>query len=139
MNVIRRVVIGAVLAAVLSSPGLANADPVVLPFQVAPAAFGNPHGSFDVPPIRCVVVLGEHPGTAVITGGNPGGWGCLVSGTVHWLNLTTGATGTTQLSDGLHGFPPRATITPGPGQIAVTVTPLSPGIITPGLTTFALP
>ncbi|MFF2088186.1 hypothetical protein ACFVVM_30770 [Nocardia sp. NPDC058176] len=140
MNLVRRLGIGAaaLVAAGLSATGFAHADPVVIPFQIAPAAFGNPNGSFDVPPIGCVVILGEHPGTAVITGGKEGGWGCLVSGNIQWLNLTTGTTGAAQLSDGLHGFPPRAVIEPGPGQIALVLTSVSGGTITPGFATFSV-
>ncbi|WP_278263191.1 hypothetical protein [Nocardia sp. AG03] len=139
MNVVRGIGIGAaiVVAATLSATGGAAADPVVVPFQVNPAPFGNPNGSFDVPPIRCAVVL-DQPGSAVITGGNAGGWGCLLSAPVHWVNLTTGATGYAQLSDGLNGIAPRATIETGAGQIALMLTSISGGTTTPGFATFAV-
>ncbi|MFE3543663.1 hypothetical protein ACFXK0_11875 [Nocardia sp. NPDC059177] len=139
MNGLRRIIVGAavLVAAGISATGLAAADPVVVPFQVNPAPFGNPNGSFDVPAIRCVVVL-DQPGTAVITGGKAGGWGCMLYSPVHWVNLTTGATGYAQLSDGLNGIPPQATLHTGPGQIALVLTSVTGGTTTPGFATFTV-
>lgn len=111
---------------------------VTVPFQINPAAFGNPNGSFDVPPSQCAVVVGEHPGSVRITGGKPGGWGCLIEAETRWLNLSTGATGSARLSNGLNGFPPEATIDTGAGQVAIALLPL-PGNTTPGFATFQVP
>ncbi|SDE18656.1 hypothetical protein SAMN05444580_111130 [Rhodococcus tukisamuensis] len=141
MNVVRRFGMCAtvVVASGLSVVGVAAAAPVTVPFQVDPAPFGNPNGSFDVPPIRCAAVVGDRPGVVLITGGKPGRWGCPLSSQVHWLNLSTGATGSAQLSDGLHGFPAEATLNTGAGQVVVTVNPLGGGSVTPGFATFAVP
>ncbi|MFI6398395.1 hypothetical protein ACIBED_09820 [Rhodococcus coprophilus] len=111
---------------------------VTIPFQIDPAPFGNPNGSFDVPPIRCAAVVGEQPGAVTITGGKEGRWGCPLSSTVNWLNLSTGASGSAQLSDGLHGFPAQATLETGSGQVAVTVIP-GHGLATPGVAAFYVP
>ncbi|WP_227983241.1 hypothetical protein [Nocardia spumae] len=139
MNIVRRVgiAIAGLAVAGLSATGFAAADPTPVPFQVNPAPYGNPNGSFDVPPIHCAVVL-DHPGSAVITGGNPGQWGCLLSSTVQWLNLTTGVSGVAQLSNGLNGIPPQATLNTGPGRIVLILTPLNGGTTTPGFATFAV-
>ena len=136
-NIVRRLGIGVagLVVAGLSATGMAGADPVAVPFQVNPAPFGNPNGSFDVPPIHCGVVL-DRPGSAVITGAEARGWGCLLSSEVRWWNVTTGATGWAQLSDGLNGIPPAATLNTGPGQVAVILLPMYAGTVTPGLATF---
>ncbi|MFE3292253.1 hypothetical protein [Rhodococcus sp. NPDC059234] len=112
--------------------------PVTVPFQIDPAPFGNSNGSFDAPPIRCAAVVGEQPGVAVITGGNPGRWGCPLSSQAQWMNLSTGATGSTQLSNGLNGIPAAATLNTGIGQVVVIVNPVA-GIVTPGVATFYVP
>lgn len=127
----------AVVASGLSAAGVASAA-VTVPFQIDPAPFGNPNGSFDVPPIRCVAVVGDQPGTAVITGGKGDGWGCLLYSPVHWVNLSTGATGSARLSDGLNGIPPHVTLNTGPGQIALVLDPMG-GSTTPGFATFLVP
>lgn len=139
MNLVRRlsicsaVVIGSALA-----PVAAASATVTVPFQVNPAPFGNPNGSFDAPAVRCVAVVGEQPGTVTISGGNEGQWGCLLSSDVRWLNLSTGASGTARLSDGLYGFPAEATLQTGSGQVAVAVIS-TVGTITPGVVTVYVP
>ncbi|MFZ2241496.1 MAG: hypothetical protein WAV90_18425 [Gordonia amarae] len=99
-------------------------------FQIPPAPFGNPNGSFDVPPIHCAGVVGETPGTITITGGDKDRWGCTPSTPVHWVNLSTGAGGSAKLSPGLNGNPPTVALRTGPGSVVVTVTPS--GITVPG-------
>ncbi|TJZ77231.1 hypothetical protein FCG67_14685 [Rhodococcus oryzae] len=122
----------------LSTAGTAVAAPVTVPFQVNPAPYGNPNGSFDAPAPRCAAVVGAQPGAVVITGGNPGGWGCPLTSQVQWMNLSTGATGTTHLSDGLNGIPAAATVNTGIGQVVAVVNPVA-GIVTPGFATFYVP
>ncbi|MGW5311006.1 hypothetical protein ACWEVD_29195 [Nocardia thailandica] len=129
---------GAALATALSA-GPAAAEPVTVPFQINPAPFGNPGGSFDVPPARCVVVLGTEPGAAIVTGGLDRGWGCLLSSGIRWLNLSSGATGWAQLSNGLDGIPPAATLRTGPGQVVLQLDPISGGTTTPGFAAFVVP
>lgn len=139
MNLVRGLGIcaTALVASSLMTTGVAAAA-VTVPFQIDPAPFGNPNGSFDAPPVRCVAVVGDQPGSVTITGGKSGRWGCPLSSEVHWLNLSTGAFGSARLSDGLNGFPAEATLHTGPGQVAVAVTP-QPGPITPGVATFHVP
>ncbi|NKT15060.1 hypothetical protein GS979_09545 [Rhodococcus hoagii] len=112
---------------------------VTVPFQIDPAPFGNPNGSFDAPAVRCVAVVDEQPGAVTVTGGNAGGWGCLLSSEVRWLNLSTGASGSARLSDGLGGIPAAVTLRTGSGQVAVAVLSVTPGPITPGVATFHVP
>lgn len=127
----------ALATSVLVSTGVAAAS-VTVPFQIDPASFGNPNGSFDVPPSHCAAVVGEQPGSATITGGNSGRWGCLIGAEVRWLNLSTGASGSAWMSDGLNGFPPATNLDTGSGQVALTLLPL-PGTTTPGFATFYVP
>lgn len=129
--------IAAVVGSMMLSAGVASASQSV-PFQIDPAPFGNPNGSFDAPSVRCVAVVGERPGTVTITGGKEGRWGCLLSSEVRWLNLSTGATGAGRMSDGLNGHPPEATLPTGAGQVVVSVAS-SAGVITPGVATFYVP
>ncbi|MFZ2173906.1 MAG: hypothetical protein WAW17_07700 [Rhodococcus sp. (in: high G+C Gram-positive bacteria)] len=121
----------------LATAGIASAA-VTVPFQINPAPFGNPNGSFDVPPSSCVAVLDEQPGSVTISGAKPGGWGCIIYSEVNWLNLSTGAAGTAWMSDGLNGFPPEATLNTGSGQVALTLRP-TVGPTTPGFATFYVP
>ncbi|MFB7716175.1 hypothetical protein [Nocardia sp. NPDC056100] len=130
-------IIGA--AAGMASTGVAAADPVSIPFQINPAPFGNPNGSFDAPAMRCAAVVGDQPGVVLITGDKPGGWGCPLSAGVNWINLATGATGAAQLSNGLNGIPAAATLNTGGGQVALILNPVGGGIVTPGLATFFVP
>lgn len=140
MNLVRRLGICAITVAAsgLSTAGVAAAA-VTIPFQIDPAPFGNPNGSFDAPPVRCVAVVGDQPGSVTITGGKPGRWGCLLSAEVLWVNLSTGTSGTARLSDGLNGIPAAATVNTGTGQVAVVVNSTAPGPITPGAATFFVP
>ena len=119
----------------LLAAGVASASTTV-PFQVDPAPYGNPNGSFDAPSIRCVAVVGEEPGVVTITGGKEDGWGCLLYADVQWVNLSTGESGSARLSDGLNGIPAFATIDTGAGQVAVLLTSTTPGPVTPGIATF---
>lgn len=139
MGVVRKLVIcvSVVIGAAVASAGTASAS-VTVPFQVAPAPFGNPNGSFDLPAFRCVAVVGEQPGAVTITGGNEGRWGCLISSDVRWLNLSTGATGYARMSDGLNGIPGQVTLHTGTGQVVATVIG-SGGTITPGVASFFVP
>ncbi|MEE2033428.1 hypothetical protein [Rhodococcus chondri] len=127
----------AVGTSALAAAGIATAA-VTVPFQINPAPFGNPNGSFDVPPSNCVAVLGEQTGSVTISGGKPGGWGCIIYSEVNWLNLSTGATGTARMSDGLNGFPPEATLNTGSGQVVLTLRPTT-GTTTPGFAGFYVP
>lgn len=122
----------------LLAAGVASASTTV-PFQIDPAPYGNPNGSFDAPSIRCVAVVGEEPGTVTITGGKEDGWGCLLYADVQWVNLSTGESGSARLSDGLNGIPAFATIDTGAGQVAVLVTSTAAGPVTPGIATFQVP
>ncbi|WP_330180228.1 hypothetical protein OHB26_27925 [Nocardia sp. NBC_01503] len=126
-------------AAGMASTGTAAADATTIPFQINPAPFGIPTGSFDAPAGDCAAVVGDQPGVVLITGGRPGGWGCPLSSNIRWINLSTGATGAAQLSDGLNGIPSAATINTGPGQVALILTTVTASTITPGLATFYVP
>ncbi|GGK47824.1 hypothetical protein [Nocardia camponoti] len=135
---VQRCVIGISLALGLAGgSGVAVADPAVMPFQINPAPFGNPNGSFDAFPGRCAVVFVE-PGSVVITGANARGWGCYPQSHVRWWNITTGATGYAQLGPGLNGFPPAATLTTGAGTVGLMLTSASGGPETPGFATFTV-
>lgn len=139
LNLVRRLAVctSVVAASALVSVAAASAA-VTVPFQINPAPYGNPNGSFDAPPVRCVAVVGEQPGEVTITGGKDGRWGCLLSSEVRWLNLSTGASGFARLSDGLNGFPAEATLRTGTGQLAIAVTFVA-GAITPGIATLYVP
>ncbi|MDI9913719.1 hypothetical protein [Rhodococcus sp. IEGM 1379] len=134
LTICTSIVIGSALAQVV----LASAAATV-PFQINPAPYGNPNGSFDAPPIRCMAVVGEQPGAVTITGGQNDQWGCLLSSEVLWLNLSTGASDSARLSDGLNGIPAAAILQTGAGQVAVTVIPAVGGTTTPGVATFYVP
>lgn len=140
MKLVRRLAIsaGTAVALFLTSAG-AVAAAATIPFQIDPAPYGNPNGSFDAPSVRCVAEVGNQPGTMTITGGKAGRWGCLLSAEVRWMNLSTGASGVTQLSDGLNGIPAAAAVHTGTGQVAVAVLSLAGGVITPGAATFWVP
>lgn len=133
--------IALLLGAVLWGGTLLTASPAsagTVPFQIQSASFGNPGGSFDVPPIHCGIEVGRAAGVVTITGTLPGRWGCMSSASVTWVNVTTMTTGTAQMSNGLNGFPPEAVIRTGVGQVGIKIDALS-GIITPGLTTLWVP
>lgn len=131
----RTMLVAVALTGSLLAPAVAAAA-VTVPFQINPAPFGNPNGSFDAPAVRCVAVVGERSGAVTVTGGKEDRWGCLLSSEVRWLNLSTGASGTALLSDGLHGIPAQATVETGTGQIVVVLTSTAGGLITPGVATF---
>lgn len=137
----RILVRGLGVCAAAAAVGLAGAGvaAAAVPFPVPPAPFGNPNGSFDVLPIRCATEVGERPGHLTVTGGLPDGWGCMLQAKVHWLNLSTGATGVAELSNGLNGIPPEATMQTGAGQVVVTVQSPEAGNVTPGLALVAVP
>lgn len=137
-GVCRLAVCAGLVAGALAAPAAIASAAVTVPFQVDPAPFGNPNGSFDAPAVRCAAVVGERSGTVTITGGKDGGWGCLLSSEVRWLNLSTGVSGSARMSDGLNGVPPAATMDTGSGQIAVAVLSVA-GPITPGVATVYVP
>ncbi|MFC7448513.1 hypothetical protein [Rhodococcus daqingensis] len=138
MNLVRRLGMCGLLVAAFASSTAGVAAAATVPFQINPAPYGNPNGSFDAPAPRCAAVVGDQPGVVTITGGNPGRWGCPLSSQVQWMNLSTGATGSTHLSDGLNGIPAAATLNTGTGQVAVVLNPVA-GIITPGIATVFVP
>lgn len=119
----------AAAASVVAGPAAAT---MVRPFQIQPASFGNPNGSFDVPPIHCGTTSSLRGGVTVI-GTLADGWGCLPGAQVSWLNLATGATGAARMSGGLGGRPAQARLRTGPGQVVIMVT--ASGVITPGFAT----
>lgn len=126
-----------VAVSVLAPAAVASAA-VTVPFQINPAPFGNPNGSFDAPPVHCVAVVGEQPGTVTITGAKDERWGCMLSTEVRWMNLSTGASGSGRLSGDNQGTPGEATLQTGAGQVAVAILPAA-GPVTPGFATFFVP
>lgn len=138
-NLVRRLsaCVSIVAVSVLAPAAVASAA-VTVPFQINPAPFGNPNGSFDAPPVHCVAVVGEQPGTVTITGAKDERWGCLLSTEVRWMNLSTGASGTGRLSGDNQGTPGEATLQTGAGQVAVAILPAA-GPVTPGFATFFVP
>ncbi|SDD73545.1 hypothetical protein SAMN05444580_10696 [Rhodococcus tukisamuensis] len=129
----RSVACAAIVAGSVLTPAAVASAAVTVPFQINPAPFGNPYGSLDVPSIRCVAVVGEQPGTVTITGPKEGWWGCLLPGEVHWLNLSSGASGSARMSAGVDGHP-AAILPTGTGQVVVAATsdagPYTPGVVT---------
>lgn len=138
-NLVRRLsaCVSIVTVSVLAPAAVASAA-VTVPFQINPAPFGNPNGSFDAPPVHCVAVVGEQPGTVTITGAKDERWGCMLSTEVRWMNLSTGASGTGRLSGDNQGTPGEATLQTGAGQVAVAILPAA-GPVTPGFATFFVP
>ncbi|WP_336871401.1 hypothetical protein [Rhodococcus qingshengii] len=126
------------MAVSVLAPAAVASAAVTVPFQINPAPFGNPNGSFDAPPVHCVAVVGEQPGTVTITGAKDEGWGCMLSTEVRWMNLSTGASGTGRLSGDNQGTPGEATLQTGAGQVAVAILPAA-GPVTPGFATFFVP
>ncbi len=127
-----------VLAAVMGFAFPPTASAAVVPFQIQPASYGNPNGSFDVPPIRCAVETGRQRGVVTITGADRGRWGCLAFGRVGWFNLTTGAAGRAKLSSGLNGIPPATSLRTGPGDVVIRIEAWG-GVVTPGFATVRVP
>jgi hypothetical protein len=118
----------------LSAAGPAVGDPTVAPFQVSPASASI---FFDLPrSTRCVTIVGEQPGSVLVAGADEGRWGCT-SGTVRWTNLSTGATGTADMGDGLHGIPWSARLDTGVGQVNIDLNP-GPNM-TPSFTSVFVP
>lgn len=138
-NLVRRLsaCVSIVAVSVLAPAAVASAA-VTAPFQINPAPFGNPNGSFDAPPVHCVAVVGEQPGTVTITGAKDERWGCMLSTEVRWMNLSTGASGSGRLSGDNQGTPGEATLQTGAGQVAVAILPAA-GPVTPGFATFFVP
>jgi len=138
-NLVRRLsaCLSRVAVSVLAPAAVASAA-VTVPFQINPAPFGNPNGSFDAPPVHCVAVVGEQPGTVTITGAKDERWGCMLSTEVRWMNLSTGASGSGRLSGDNQGTPGEATLQTGAGQVAVAILPAA-GPVTPGFATFFVP
>lgn len=138
-NLVRRLsaCVSIVAVSVLAPAATATAA-VTVPFQINPAPFGNPNGSFDAPPVHCVAVVGEQPGTVTITGAKDERWGCMLSTEVRWMNLSTGASGSGRLSGDNQGTPGEATLQTGAGQVAVAILPAA-GPVTPGFATFFVP
>ena len=138
-NLVRRLsaCVSIVAVSVLAPAAVASAA-VTVPFQINPAPFGNPNGSFDAPPVLCVAVVGEQPGTVTITGAKDERWGCMLSTEVRWMNLSTGASGSGRLSGDNQGTPGEATLQTGAGQVAVAILPAA-GPVTPGFATFFVP
>ncbi len=130
---LRALAVGAAIAGVVAlPPTVARAAPA-MPFQIAPAPFGNPNGSLDVPPIRCGVVR-DGGGAVTITGTKRDGWGCIPHAQVTWVNFTNGRTGSARLSAGLNGKVPQARLVTGRGQVGIMLVS-SGGVITPGFAT----
>ncbi len=139
MSLVRRLTaFASVVAVSVLAPAAIASAAVTVPFQINPAPFGNPNGSFDAPPVRCVAVVGEQPGTVTITGAPDARWGCMLSTEVRWLNLSTGTSGTGRLSGDNQGTPGETTLQTGAGQVAVTILPAA-GPVTPGFATFFVP
>ncbi|CAM3114359.1 hypothetical protein RHDE110596_17350 [Prescottella defluvii] len=142
----RSVACAAVVAGSVLVPAAAASAAVTVPFQINPASFGNPNGSFDAPRVRCEALVGEPPGTVTITGstedgravtGEPGAGHCQILGDVHWLNLSSGAAGSARMSVAQYGYP-AAILPTGTGRVIVTVLP-APGTTTPGFATVDVP
>nr|WP_296780343.1 hypothetical protein [Rhodococcus sp. (in: high G+C Gram-positive bacteria)] len=131
----RLAVCGAVVVGAALAPAAVASAEVTVPFQVNPTPYGNPNGSVDSPPGNCAVVVGEKPGIARVTGFNSG---CYLISAVRWLNLSTGASGTSPMSDGLFGLPHEAVVPSGPGQVALVGVPFAPTTV-PGFATFDVP
>lgn len=126
----RLVVCGAMAAgAALASTAVASAD-VAAPFQVNPAPYGNPNGSFDLPAVHCVAVVGAEPGVVTVTDGT--GAGCYPVSEVRWLNVSTGASGAAPMTGR------EFTAQTGAGQIALVAIPAY-GSVAPGFATIYAP
>lgn len=132
----RLAVCSAVVAAAAVAPAAVASADVVVPFQVNPAPWGNPNGSFDSPAVRCAASISDNAGVVRIVDG--GGVGCYLVSEVRWLNFSTGATGVAQMSDALAGSVREAVLQTGSGQVAVMATSAS-GTSVPGFATFSVP
>ncbi|MCA1008363.1 hypothetical protein LCL87_21860 [Rhodococcus hoagii] len=129
----RSVACAAIVAGAVLAPAAAASAAVTVPFQI------DPYGSFDFPSIRCVAVVGEQPGTVTITGPEErrreGRSGCLQLSEVHWLNLSSGASGSTRTPDGY----PETVLPTGTGHVVVVVVHTGSSFVTPGIATVYVP
>ncbi|NKV32974.1 hypothetical protein GS921_25125 [Rhodococcus hoagii] len=121
------------MAGSVLAPAAVASAAVTVPFQI------DPYGSFDFPSIRCVAVVGEQPGTVTITGPEErkqeGRSGCLQLSEVRWLNLSSGASGSTRMPDGY----PEVVLPTGTGQVVVVVVHTGSSFVTPGIATLRVP
>ncbi|QKT08947.1 hypothetical protein HUN08_00150 [Gordonia sp. X0973] len=120
-------------ALAITTPATASAARI--PFQIQPASYGNPNGSFDVPPIRCAVEPDHRRGTVMVTGTDRGRWGCLPYARVWWMNRSTGRSGVAKLSSGLNGVPAQAVLRTGRGELFIRLDAWGSSTVTPGFTT----
>lgn len=129
----RSVACAAVVAGSVLAPAAFASAVITVPFQI------NPYGSFDFPSVRCVAEVGERRGTVTITGPEErrreGRSGCLQLSEVRWLNLSSGASGSTQMSSGY----PEAVLPTGTGQVVVAVVHTGSSLVTPGVATVYVP
>ncbi len=137
IDVVRRsVAYAAIVAGSFLAPAAIASAAVTVPFQI------DPYGPFDFPSVRCVAVVGEQPGTVTITGPEErrreGRSGCLQLSEVRWLNLSSGAAGSTPMSIGSDGYP-AAILPTGTGQVVVAVVDTGSSIVTPGVATVYVP
>ena len=132
----RSVACAAIVTGAVLAPAAVASAAVTVPFQI------DPYGSFDFPSTRCVAVVGEQPGTVTITGPEErkreGSSGCLQLSEVHWLNLSSGTSGSTRMSGRLDGYP-EAVLPTGTGQVVVVVVHTGSSFVTPGVATFYVP
>lgn len=132
----RSVACAAIMAGALLAPAAAASAAVTVPFQI------NPYGSFDFPSVRCVAVAGEQPGTVTITSPEErrreGRSGCLQLSEVRWLNLSSGASGSTRMSDCVDGYP-KTVLPTGTGQVVLVVVHTGSSFVTPGVATVYVP
>ncbi|MGF7123302.1 hypothetical protein AB4Z09_25725 [Rhodococcus sp. TAF43] len=128
----RSVACAAIVAGAVLAPPAAASATVAVPFQI------DPYGSFDFPSVRCVAVVGEQPGAVTIAGPEErrreGRSGCLQLSEVCWLNLSSGASGSTRMSGGSDGYP-EAVLPTGTGQVVVVVVHTGSSFVTPGIAT----
>lgn len=107
------------------------------PLQIAPVPlFGDLNGSLDLAPLDCGVAA-DGGGVLTVAGMKSDGWGCLPRARVNWVNLSTGRTGSAQLSAGLNGSFPMARIHTGRGQVTLMLTSTY-GLVTPVFTTVSV-
>ncbi len=137
IDVVRRsVAYAAIVAGSFLAPAAIASAAVTVPFQI------DPYGPFDFPSVRCVAVVGEQPGTVTITGPEErrreGRSGCLQLSEVRWLNLSSGAAGSTPMSIGSDGYP-AAILPTGTGQVVVAVVDTGSSTVTPGVATVYVP
>lgn len=64
--------------------------------------------------------------------------GCLQLSEVRWVNLSSGASGSTPMPGGLDGYP-AAVLPTGTGQVVVAVVHTGSSFVTPGVATVYVP